>query len=224
MSAVFPVLASESSVALVSGPDAILLLLLFLFATWGAIRGTLRQLLSIVVLGGALFAAGPLAPHIEPTVAKVAGLASGERLAAAWGVAFVCVLVLGAILVAFLAHRLRPRSRGGWDRVFGALLGAAKGACVLLIVGYALLGGLGRRDAPSLSRPTPSVTVRSAPPLVGAVRGSTSARWLAAGADLLLHLLALPPWIHDRVDAVNRRLAVHPPVAGSGGVRRPRTP
>lgn len=205
-------------------PDAILLGLLALFAAWGALRGTARQALSLLVLGGALFGAGRLAPVLEPTVVKVAGLTAAEGLAAAWAVAFVAALAIGAVVLAFAGHRLPHHGRGGWDRAVGGLLGLVKGACVLVIVGYALFGGLAATATPALSRPATGggAGTPADPPLVDAVRGSASARWMAGGAELLLRWLVFPEWIHERVEAVNQRLDVGSVPCGAAGRRRPR--
>lgn len=219
-----PLLPSATSLAMLRSSDAGLLVILALFAWWGARRGAVRQLLSLSVIVGAFYAAGALAPRLVSTLSKLTRLDPGEPLAAAWAAALFGALVVGAILLRFVTPRLPAPGRSPADRWLGGLLGVAKGLLVAVVVGYALLGVSDRTrpttwSVPSLSRPQGA----EAPPLQGGgdsgltdrLRGSVSAEGLLQGASLLARYFQIPPWVQDQVDAVNARLA-------PGPVRRPR--
>ena len=103
--------------------DAVVLVLLALFAWWGARRGAIRQVLSLSVLVGAFFAAGVLAPGFAPTVAKLTDLDPGPRLAVAWVVVLFAALVVGAILLRWMAARLPEPDGQGASRLIGGVLG-----------------------------------------------------------------------------------------------------
>jgi hypothetical protein len=203
-------------VAAFRGADGVALVLLMLFALWGALRGPLRQVISLSLLLAALHLAGRLAPGLEPTVAKVTPLDGDGRAAAAWFAALFGMLVVGAILLAFLLPRVPPRRPGRAGTAAGAALGAAKGAIVLVVVAYGILAA-GGGGTPALARGTGSW--RPGPSFVQRVRGSVSARVLERGGTALGDLLDAPDWMRVRLAEVNRSLR-----AGdeAGGGRRPR--
>ncbi len=191
--------------------DGVVLVLLLLFGVWGAMRGALRQSLSILILVGALYAASPLAPHLAPTVGKVSGLVGEEQTAVAWLAAFVGALIVGAILLAFLTPRMPERRGPAW---WGGLLGIVKGSVVLVILAYFVLGGVGG-DLPGLRRDG----APRGPGLVERLRGSVSASLLTRGSEAITRLVNVPPWIQSRVATVNAELAADAPPT-----RRPKGP
>ncbi len=195
---------SASLLAVVRPADGVALALLLAFTWWGARKGGLRQALSLGVLAGAAWLAAHHAADAEPTVGKLFELHAGERLAAAWAAVLFGGLVAGAILIRLLAHRFPDRSRGGVDRVLGGLLGAAKGAVVLTVVGYLVLA-LGSGPAgPSLSRTDGPAADPAG--LSDRVRGSVASVCLTEWGGVLRRVTWLPPWIEGRVEDVNLRL------------------
>jgi len=197
--------------------DAGVLVVLALFAWWGARRGALRQVLSLSVLVGAFFVAGALAPRLEPTVAKLTDLAAGPRLAAAWVVVLFCALVVGAILLRWVAARLPEPGRRPADRWLGGALGLLKGCFVGLLLAYALLAA-GDGEAPTpLSRTGDGAKREASVPLVERMHDSLAAHGMASGADLLESLFELPPWVQQHMDELDERL-------GTRRARRPRGP
>lgn len=207
--------ASMALSAILRSSDAGLLVLLALFAWWGARRGAVRQLLSLGIIVGAFVVAGVLAPRLVPTLSKLTSFEPGEPLAASWAAALFGALVVGAILLRFVTSRLPTPGRSAADRWLGGLLGVAKGLLVGVVVGYAILGTSDRpRSAlwspPALSRPDrPSVAPRPAAgsdDLGDRLRGSLSAEGLAQGASLLARWFQIPPWVQHQVDSVNARI------------------
>jgi len=189
--------------------DGVALVVLLAFIWWGARKGALRQALSLAVLAAAFAVAGHFAFDAQDTVAKLFALEAGERLAAAWGALLFGGLVVGAILLRLLVHGLAPRSRGGLDRLGGGLLGAAKGAVVLTILGYLAISVGPGAHVPALSRPAGGQPTTVAPPrdLGVRVRGSLSGACLMEWSGVLRKLTWLPPWVERHLDEVDRRLA-----------------
>lgn len=197
--------------------DAVACALLLLFALWGMRRGALRQVLSLGVLFGALAVATWLASRAEGTVAKVTSLDGEAREAAAWGGVLFAALVVGGVLLSFVASRLPASAHGRTDRLLGALFGGVKGALVLVVLAYVLAAGT-PADEPSLSR---TDAAREAPgdvsPWVARLRGSWSASAMATGAGWIERVVRLPAWVAKRRQAVDEALR-----AEASPPRRPR--
>ena len=180
--------------------DVAVVVLLALFALWGAWRGTFRQLLTLVLLGLAFLAATRYGPRIEDSVVKAVSASGADVRAIAWLVVFAGVLVLGGVLLALiqpLLGKLRPGGR--WT---AALLGIVHGAVVLTVLGYAvLLASNGTSDHVRRFAEGP------------AVQGmQVVARGVRA-------VVPLPPWLEKRLDTVDRRLDADRP-RGDGGLTR----
>ncbi len=189
--------------------DGVVLGVLLAFAVWGAMRGPLRQLLSLALLALAFVLASRLEVHAVPLVDKVSGLPMAETRALAWGLSFFVVLVAGGLLLA-AARRWTAQigAGGGAGRTAGAVLGAAKGALLLLIVGYAMLAWPAAEGSgiPSLRRDTPDLQQADdeGPRWRADARRSRSAGLLVQGGAALRRVVALPAWVGDvmrRVDA-----------------------
>ena len=170
--------------------------LLVLFALWGALHGAVRQLLGLVVMGAAFALASPLGPRLEGSLAKVVTLSPEGTACAAWGTAFLGVLVAGGVVLHLVRGGVRRARLGPLDRPAGALVGLVKGVVVLALSTYLLLG---------------SFAGASGPPLAEAVRESTAARWARTLEDRYHGLLRLPPLVQDRVDAVSATIGPHAP-------------
>lgn len=190
-----------------SSADGAVLAILLAFALWGAVRGPVRQLLSLGLVVVAFVLAPRLAPRLEPLVGKVGGLVPAENAALAWGLSIFLLLVAGGLLLAAAGRFIRRLGAGGGaGRALGAALGAIKGAAVLLIVGYALLawptgdgGGaiaLRRDGAPPVTRTDPLPSWRET------LRRSEAAGWLVRGGRALRGAVRLPPWVGDAMQAV----------------------
>ncbi len=106
---------------------------------WGAWRGLVREVLSILgwviaFLAANLFAAplGEEMPAAIPTPEL--------RLAAAFVAVFVVALVVTALVALLLSELVKAVGLGGIDRLLGALFGTARG--LLIVLAAALLAGL----------------------------------------------------------------------------------
>jgi len=118
--------------------DLTILGMLLLFAGIGALRGTLRELLSLAVWVLAIGSGWLFADAVSTWFEQVHD-AEFRRL-----LAFVVIVVvmLGVLSIAvFVLRHLLPRPAPGWgDRSIAALLGALRGAVVVLVM--VLLAGI----------------------------------------------------------------------------------
>jgi membrane protein required for colicin V production len=114
----------------VNGFDLFCLLLLVLFAIWGAFRGLLRQLFGLIGFVGGIVLARLLAGSFGDAFAKDLGLPEAVATAA-----MAIALFLAAEIASKLVGRyLHKRMTGGFTRAVerggGFLLGSAKGLLV----------------------------------------------------------------------------------------------
>lgn len=135
---------------------------------WGALRGIIREVVSlgawvIAFLAANLFA-GPFAQYVPQSVER-----PELRVLAAFVAVFLVALIVTTLAGLILSRIARAVGLAGIDRTLGALFGVARGA--LIVLALALLAGLTRL------------------PEDGAWRGSLSGPWMARAA------LALKPWL-----------------------------
>lgn len=113
--------------------------LLVLSAVWGLWRGALSQLLALLTLGAAFVLAPRLAPRLERPLSQALGPPAEDLALWAWVAAWLGVLLVAGVLAQVLgALRTAPAFPRPPSRWWGALLGAAKGAVVLFVAGYAV--------------------------------------------------------------------------------------
>ncbi len=189
--------------------DVCVLAVLLLFAVWGALRGALRQLMTVLVIGAGLFVATRFGSAVATTVSKVAGLDGSMRDATAWVVVFVATLVAGAVLFSFLGGWFETRrTDGALRRGLGAALGLVTGIGVLFVAGYAVLGyPHGPSGGPSLQRVTGVADAAEDPAStesawLRSTRDSRAAAVLADGGEAVRRSLSLPSWMCDWMDRV----------------------
>jgi membrane protein required for colicin V production len=106
---------------------------------WGAWRGLVREVISILgwviaFLAANLFA-GPLGPAMPEAIPS-----PELRLAAAYVAVFVGALIATSLVGLLLSKIVKAAGLGGVDRMLGAVFGAARGAVIVLAA--ALLAGL----------------------------------------------------------------------------------
>lgn len=135
---------------------------------WGAWRGLVREIISIlgwvIAFLAANLLAGPLGEHLPQSIPT-----AQLRVLAAFVAIFVAVLVVTTLLGLVLSRLVKLVGLGGLDGVLGALFGAARG--LLIVLAAALLAGL--TSAPRQQFWRDSVT----------------------GAPLKAAVLALKPWL-----------------------------
>ena len=106
---------------------------------WSALRGVVRE---IVSLGGWIIAflaanllAGPLGPEMPQSIPT-----PELRVAAAYVAVFAASLIVTSLVGLLLSKIVKAVGLGGLDRALGALFGAARGLLIVLVA--ALLAGL----------------------------------------------------------------------------------
>jgi membrane protein required for colicin V production len=105
----------------------------------GALRGLVREVLSILGWVIAFLAANLLAGPLGPLMPQA--IPNPElRVAAAYVAVFVASLVMTSLLGLLISKIVKAAGLGGVDRSLGALFGAARG--VLIVLAAALLAGL----------------------------------------------------------------------------------
>lgn len=175
--------------------DAVLLAALLLFGVWGALRGALRQGLSLATVAAAFPLASRYGPRIEPTVVKAATIEGADLALVAWATVFAGTLIVGGVLIAVLAPLFGRLARGG--RGVGALLGLAKGAILLTVLLYGVLF---------------ATTGAARPPWVRDVEHSHGAVAAHHVAQTLGRVLPLPGEVAAGVGAADRRIGAPRPV------------
>lgn len=121
--------------------DQVGAVLLLVFTVLGAVRGLWAQVLRLVGLGTAIVVATATASELRPLIEEWAEELQGPVAhTLAWLVAFVGVLLLVALLAKLGQKALEAMELGTWDRVGGAVAGAATGlalhALILVLLGF----------------------------------------------------------------------------------------
>jgi membrane protein required for colicin V production len=119
--------------------DYAVLAVLIVSLVWSALRGVVREIISlggwiIAFLAASLFA-GPMAVHLPQGIPGDA-----LRTLAAFIAIFVVVLILSALVGALMSRLVKAVGLGPLDRMLGALFGIARGA--ILVLAAALAAGL----------------------------------------------------------------------------------
>ncbi len=119
-----------------SSVDWILLVVLALSALFGALRGFVAEVLSMVVWIAAFWLAfiygAEVAQWLQPQIADAAG-----RLLLAYALVFIAAMVAGSVVSWIVARTVRSLGLGGVDSFFGFVYGLARGVvlgCVLVLV------------------------------------------------------------------------------------------
>jgi membrane protein required for colicin V production len=106
---------------------------------WGAWRGLVREIISIlgwvIAFLAAGLLAGPLAVHMPDLIPEGA-----PRVLAAYVSVFLSVLVITTLLGLLLSRLVKLVGLGGLDALLGAMFGTARGA--LIVLALAILAGL----------------------------------------------------------------------------------
>jgi membrane protein required for colicin V production len=143
---------------------------------WGALRGLIREVMSlgawvIAFLAANLFA-GPLAEFMPQAISR-----PELRVLASFVSIFLLALIVTTLFGLLLSRIAAAAGLGGVDRVLGAVFGVARG--LIILIALTLVAGLTRLPDDS------------------AWRESVSGPWLARGAMALKAWL--PPALADRL-------------------------
>ena len=120
-----------------TGADVVILLIVLGSTAIGALRGFMREAVSLVFWIIAIWASWMIGPLVEP---HLGGLLA-ERQVAPWVgrlVILVLVLLVGWGLGWLLSYFTRSMGLGPVDRVIGVVFGAARG---MVLVGLLIIGG-----------------------------------------------------------------------------------
>jgi membrane protein required for colicin V production len=120
-----------------TGADVLILLVLLGSILIGALRGFIREAVSVAFWILAIWAAWKLGPIIEP---HLGGLLADPNVAPWVGrlVILVLVLLIGWVVGMILSYFTRTLGLGPLDRVIGLLFGAVRG---MVLVGLLIIGG-----------------------------------------------------------------------------------
>jgi len=115
--------------------DYIVLAIVLLSAVFGAFRGFLREVFSLISWILAVWLAWKFAPQLAP---KLGGVLRDPEYGvwAARALIFLAVIIAGHCLGAVVGHFMRLSMFSGLDRLLGFLLGLARG---LVIIGIGII-------------------------------------------------------------------------------------
>ena len=125
--------------------DYVLIAILVLSIVVGALRGFLREAVSLVTWILALLLAWKFSPALEPHLGAWIAAHPELRTWVARSIVLVTVLVLGAVVGGLLGHFVRLSIFSALDRFLGVVFGALRGLVVLGVL--VILGQLLRMDA-----------------------------------------------------------------------------
>jgi membrane protein required for colicin V production len=111
--------------------DYAVLAVLVVSMVWSALRGVVREIISlggwiIAFLAANLFA-GPLAPHLPQAIPG-----DSLRTLVSFIAIFVVTLILSALVGALMSRLVNAVGLGALDKLLGALFGIARGAIVVM--------------------------------------------------------------------------------------------
>ena len=113
--------------------DWVIVGILAVSAGISAIRGFVKEALSLAIWVVAIIVAGIFYQTLAPLLANLIETPS-LRVAAAWLLIFVGVLILGAIVNYLLGQLVEATGLSGTDRLLGVLFGVARGAIIVMVV------------------------------------------------------------------------------------------
>ncbi|MEE4361098.1 MAG: CvpA family protein [Pseudomonadales bacterium] len=113
--------------------DWILLALAAVSVLLGAVRGLVREAVSLAVWIGAFLVAASFATLLEARLEEVVS-APGVRFPLAFAILFLTTLVVGSLAGRMLALVVSATGLTGLDRMLGGLFGAARGGVLLVVI------------------------------------------------------------------------------------------
>jgi membrane protein required for colicin V production len=118
--------------------DYVILAVLFISVLIGLARGLISEVLSLVIWVAAFWLAWLFGPVVARYFEGSVSLPSA-RIAIGYGVCFIAVLLIGAVIRFLISRLVSITGLGGLDRLLGMLFGFARG--VLLVSGVVFLLG-----------------------------------------------------------------------------------
>jgi membrane protein required for colicin V production len=115
------------------------------FLITGAVRGLLRSISSLAALLAGLYCAKKIEPFLSQMLAVIN--LPNPRQITAYILGFFCIFLCVKVLIFFVHKQLKTSVISVADRVFGAMLGLAKGVVVAVLVCTVLQLALPRDSA-----------------------------------------------------------------------------
>jgi membrane protein required for colicin V production len=125
-----------------TGFDWLVITIIFLSMVLGAMRGMVREVLSLINLLAAFVLANRFGPEAGTQMAQslsqhmpwVANLAPAMHTLLGCVVVFSLAMMVGTIIVALLGRIVAAAGLGAVDRFFGAGFGVMRGLCLIMVV------------------------------------------------------------------------------------------
>lgn len=118
--------------------DYVILAVLFISVLIGLARGLISEVLSLVIWIAAFWLAWLFGPVVARYFESSVSLPTA-RIAIGYGLCFVAVLLVGAVVRFLISRLVSGTGLGGMDRLLGMLFGLARG--VLIVSGVVFLLG-----------------------------------------------------------------------------------
>lgn len=114
--------------------DLLIIAILVLSATFGLLRGMFKEVLSLVTWIGAYIIAQSFWPAfdfvLEPLMSDVPSI----RAPLAWGVLFVCSILVGSLIQRIVLELVRVTGLSGSDRALGSVFGLFRGVVIIVLL------------------------------------------------------------------------------------------
>ncbi len=114
-------------------PDIVIAAVIALSASFGLMRGLVREVVSLVIWITAALGASAFSGLVADSVLGTLDLGRPMRVAIGFALVFIGVLIAGAILQRVLGGLVKSTGLGGTDRLLGLVFGGLRGAVVVIV-------------------------------------------------------------------------------------------
>jgi membrane protein required for colicin V production len=114
--------------------DFVIIGVLFLSALFGLIRGMFKEVLSLLTWIMAYVLAQSFWPAFDFLLMPLMSEVPSIRAPLAWGVLFVCSILVGSLIQRLVLELVRVTGLTGSDRALGAVFGLLRGIVIIVLV------------------------------------------------------------------------------------------
>jgi len=114
--------------------DFLILGMLVISALFGLIRGMFKEVLSILTWVLAFIVAQSFWPALDYLLTPYMEEIPSIRKPLAWGILFVCSILVGSLLQRLVLHMVKVTGLSGTDRALGAVFGLLRGIIVVVLL------------------------------------------------------------------------------------------